>query len=228
MGATGTASLMSPDFGQQMRIVNKPGSSSVIAFLVIFGLLVSAYLLLRPDASVEALAALTDPAKLATLETRRAANPRLLKCVYWLHDAKVRGRVPEAIIAKAQAATNSTGARAELVKKSLLRNLDIAEKLGCLTPENLERLRRGSSPAITLGPYAGQIAEVDHIVPVSVVPELDKELANLELMPAVINRKKGAKIGARQLDYIKRFVSAGIISEQVAERVRSNAPREFP
>lgn len=194
-----------------------------IASIAILCVLFGALFWLRPDASVAALTALIDPEKLATLQTKRAANPRVLKCVYWLHDAKQRGRKPEDIIAQAQAAMHSTGARAELVKASLLRNLDIAEKLGCLTPENFEKLRRGGSPTITRGPYAGQTAEVDHIVPVALAPELDKELANLELLPSKLNRQKGAKVGARQFDYLKRYVAAGIISEQVAERVRRNA-----
>ena len=55
-----------------------------------------------------------------------------------------------------QAITHSTGAKAPLVKDELLRNLDIAEKLGCLTDENLWKLRHGRSPTVTLGPYAGE------------------------------------------------------------------------
>lgn len=174
----------------------------------------------RSDPAVTAVAALTDPGKLATLRSKRAANPRALKCVYWLHEAKARGHSPEKVISKAQAMTERNEARDQLVKYALLRNLDIAERLGCLTTENLERMRRGQAPPITLGPYAGEHAEVDHVVPVSRVPELDKEMANLEIMPSSLNRKKGAKIGARQLDYLNRFVEAKIISEQVAERIR--------
>lgn len=200
-------------------------SVRAVASIAVLCVLLVAYFFFPKDPSVTALTSLTDPAKLATLQSKRAANPRLLECVYWLHDAKTRGHAPETIIARAQAATNATGAHAELVKKSLLRNLDIAGKLGCLTPENLDRLRRGSAPTITLGPYAGELAEVDHVVPVSVMPELDKELANLELMPARLNRQKGAKIGARQLDYVKRFAAAGIITEEVAARVRGTPQR---
>ena len=55
-------------------------------------------------------------------------------------------------------------------------------------------------------------------------PELDKEFANLEIMPATLNRRKGAKVGARQLAYIDRFVAAEVISEQVAARIRRTAP----
>jgi hypothetical protein len=160
------------------------------------------------DVAVTALASLTDPAKLATLQSDRAANPRLLKCVYWLNDYRSRGNNPSVAIREALTANGSNPKHAELVHAGLLRNLDIAEKLGCLTPENLEKMRRGNSPTITRGPYAGQPAEVDHIVPISVVPELRNEIANLELMPRTLNRRKGSKMGARQRDYLRKLTRA--------------------
>ena len=55
--------------------------------------------------------------------------------------------------------------RQDMVKESLLRNLVIAKRLGLLTPANLEALRRGKSPVVNVGPYAGEVAEVDHILP---------------------------------------------------------------
>lgn len=164
------------------------------------------------DAAVTAIAALTDPAKLATLSGERVANPRLLKCVYWLYVASERGHAPDSAIDVAQTITHSTGARAALVKDELLRNLDIAEKLGCLTDDNLRKLRHGHSPTVTLGPYAGEPAEVDHIIPIALAPELGKEFANLELLPRTVNRKKSAKMGQRQRDYALKFKDAGMIS----------------
>jgi hypothetical protein len=164
------------------------------------------------------IASLTDPAKLATLTAERAANPRLLKCLYWLNAARSL-ESPESIIYKAQQMNHSNGPRAALVRDSLLRNLDIAEKLGCLTPENLEKLRRGKSPTVTLGPYVDEPAEVDHIIPLSVAPELGKEIANLELMPRSVNRKQGAKITQRQKDYTVKFRDAGMITEERYGRI---------
>ncbi|MDQ3199521.1 MAG: hypothetical protein M3Q46_10135 [Verrucomicrobiota bacterium] len=38
------------------------------------------------DLAVTAVASLIAPAKLATLQGERAANRRVLKCVYWLND----------------------------------------------------------------------------------------------------------------------------------------------
>jgi hypothetical protein len=92
----------------------------------------------------------------------------------------------------------------ELVKNALIRNLVISERLGLLTPENLESMKRGKSPSVTLGPYAGEIAEVDHILPVAKFPQFAKQFWNLELMPKTLNRMKGDKVGQRQLDLLKR------------------------
>lgn len=109
------------------------------------------------DAAVGAVASLIDPAKLATLRGDRPANRRVLKCLYWLNDARTRGIEPESAIAEAQALNQSAKEpRAPLVEAALLRNLDIAEKLGCLTPENLDRLRHGKSPVISRGPVRGR------------------------------------------------------------------------
>lgn len=164
------------------------------------------------DLAVTAVASLINPAKLVTLHGERAANQRVLKCVYWLNDARSRGLKPEEVIVAAQALNQSTmQPRALLVEAALLRNLDIAGKLGCLTSENLDRLRHGRSPVISRGPYAGERAEVDHIVPFAVEPGLDREIANLELLPRTLNRRKGATMGARQLDYLEKFRRAALL-----------------
>jgi len=182
-------------------------------------LVLSAPPLLQGDKTTATVASLTDPAKLATLAGRRAANDRLLKCVAWLAEARANGTLPQQIISEAQKRNGETGKHAEMVRAALLRNLDIAEKLGCLSPENVELMKHGTSPLITRGPYAGQPAEIDHIVPIAVVPELGNEIANLEMMPRTLNRRKGAKVGQRQMDYLRRFLDAGAISREVYLRV---------
>ncbi len=93
----------------------------------------------------------------------------------------------------------------------MLRNLDIAARLGCLTPENLERMRHGTSPIISRGPYTGEVAEIDLIIPVAVEPALGREIANLELLPRTLNRRKGATMGARQADYLAKFRAAELL-----------------
>ena len=81
----------------------------------------------------------------------------------------------------------------------MLRNLTIAQRLGCLGSEGLAEMRRGRSPTITLGPYAGDQLSVDHIIPFAVAPQLDKVIANLELMPLKLNIAiRAAAVAARQ------------------------------
>ena len=88
-------------------------------------------------------------------------------------------------------------ARAHETTSALLRNLVILERLGCLTEDGLEKLRRGNAPIITRGPYTEQVATVDHIIPRSVCPELDNKLFNLEFMPESLDRKKIDTVGDR-------------------------------
>ena len=95
--------------------------------------------------------------------------------------------------------------RAVLTIAAMMRNLDIAEKLGCTGTAGLADMRRGQSPTITLGPYAGDQLSVDHILPFSLYPEYDKVIANLELLPLKLNRKKGDSMTSRQWSLLRRF-----------------------
>lgn len=87
-----------------------------------------------------------------------------------------------------------------------------------------QALRKGNAPTITRGPYAGDVVEVDHIIPRAVVPELDRKLYNLEFMPGRMNREKSAKIGQRQIALAKRWADQGLLSRegQKAVMVRGN------
>jgi hypothetical protein len=153
------------------------------------------------DAAMVAIRSLTDPAKIATLRDPRACNDRLLKVVYWLHQAHQSGQEPQAVLD----ASLVQQPRRDMVKESLLRNLVIANRLGLLTPANLDAMKRGKSPTVTFGPYAGEIAEVDHILPVAKFPQYGKEFWNLELMPQSLNRRKGETMGQRQMDLLRKL-----------------------
>jgi len=109
---------------------------------------------------------------------------------------------------------------AKLTKDVLLRNLDIAEKLGCLDDAGLAGMRRGKAATVMKGPYKGDQLSVDHIVPRAVVPELDNVIANLELMPLRMNESKNDKIGDRQRDMAKKFYQAGLLSRKGLEAVQ--------
>lgn len=160
------------------------------------------------------LSPLISPAKIDSLSADRAANPRLRKIAYWLETARRNGQDVGAVIDQAQRGAGYAGTpRAEVEKAALLRNLTILERLGCLTDEGMTKLRKGNAPMITKGPYAGDIVEVDHIIPRAVAPELDYKLYNLEFMPARMNREKSAKIGQRQIALAKQWASQGLLSE---------------
>jgi hypothetical protein len=157
------------------------------------------------------VASLIDPGKLSTLRSR-GANSRIQKCVYWLEEARLAGQDPTQTVHQAVWKAGYRDAAAVLTEQSLIRNLDIASKLGCLDRTGLSRMRRGGCPSVRNGPSAGDIASVDHIIPCKVVPELDCVIANLELLPLKLNESKHAKIGARQSDLAIKLNHAGLLS----------------
>ena len=107
----------------------------------------------------------------------------------------------------------------DLLTESLLRNLKIARELALDTPENVERMKAGKSPIVQTGPYAGEKAEVDHIIPRSLAPDLDNLLINLELMPMTLNRRKSDKVTERAAQIAKKFYEAGVMMPESYERI---------
>jgi hypothetical protein len=157
----------------------------------------------------ERVASLIDPRKLATL-AERGANPRVQKYVAQLWEAQRAGDDPAKVATKAVALTGMRGDAARLTVEAMLRNLHIAGVLGCLNEAGLAEMRRGRAPTITTGPYAGDQLSVDHIIPMSVAPQLDKVIANLELMPLRMNQSKRDAMGARQADMLRNLRAAGL------------------
>lgn len=113
-------------------------------------------------------------------------------------------------------------AREQAQLESLVRNRNILERLGCLDENGMDKLRRGKAPTITKGPYAGELATVDHIIPRSVCPELDNRLYNLEFMPDTLNKRKSDKVGDRQRQLAKKWHEIGLLSEAGMVRVMSH------
>jgi hypothetical protein len=171
-----------------------------------------------PSDHVSKIASLIDPAKLSTLG-KRGANPRVQKAVYWLEMARKEGETPAKVMDRAVALAGYKGTAATLTRDALLRNVDIAEKLGCLNDAGLAEMRRGKAATVMKGPYKGDQLSVDHIIPRAVVPELDNVIANLELLPLRVNEQKNDKIGARQRDMAKKFHEAGLLSRKGMEAV---------
>jgi len=84
----------------------------------------------------------------------------------------------------------------------------------------MQEMRRGKAPTITRGPYAGQEAEADHVLARSVVPELQNQVFNLELLAASANRAKSDKVGERQVTFGKELFDAKLLSEEAWQRVQ--------
>jgi hypothetical protein len=169
------------------------------------------------------IAPLIDPAKLATLG-KRGANQRVQKAVYWLEEAREAGQQPDKVMDAALGLAGvENGPAAALTKVALLRNLDIAQKLGCLDAEGLAEMRKGKAPTVRRGPYKGDQLSVDHIIPRAVCPELDNVIANLELMPLRMNESKNDRVGARQTDLARKFNKAGLLSDKGLKAVESAA-----
>ena len=174
----------------------------------------------QSDRFVFIISPLVDPDRLDTLKGKRAATPRLRKACYWLNQARSEGYDPAAIIDRAHAAALPRNpAREDEQKTALLRNLKILERLGCLDSQGLEKLRKGNAPTITKGPYTGELATADHIIPRSICPELDNAIFNLEFLPDTLNKEKSAKVGDRQLSLARRWRNSGLLSEKGMESV---------
>ena len=173
------------------------------------------------------ISSLVDPAKLATLGAR-AANPRVEKYVALLAEAKAVGIAPNKVAAQAVAFVGMKGKAGKLTVEAMVRNLVIAERLGCLDSDGLGEMHRGQAPTVHRGPYRGERLSVDHIIPLKVVPELDNVIANLELMPLRMNEGKNAKIGARQVDLARKLHKAGLLSSEGLRAVEKSGTRIRP
>lgn len=142
-----------------------------------------------------------------------------MKIVAILYAAKATGKNPKEITNQAIEKIGWNGTeKGQLTADAILHNLDIAEKLGSTTPEDVTEMRKGRSPTVRTGPNAGDILSVDHIIPRAIVPELDNCIANLELMPLRENQRKNNSIGDRQRSLAQKLHAAGLLENP--EKVR--------
>lgn len=174
----------------------------------------------NPAPTIAAVAALSDPARLATLKGERAANERLHRILAYLEEARRAGTLPSKIIDEAQKLNADTGSHGLAVKEMLLRNFEFAERAALFTEENLARMKHGNSPYVTNGTFKGQPYEVDHIIPLAEFPQLGRELANLIYLPRTLNRRKSDDIKQRALDLATKLVAAGVLTADDYEKLK--------
>jgi len=176
----------------------------------------------HPAAKIQPL---SDPAKLATLGDR-GANPRIQKITAILWEAKARGLDPATVASAAVERIGWGGTdKGRLTAAAMVRNLTILERLGATTLEDPAEMKRGRAATVRTGPYAGEVLSVDHVIPRAVAPELDNVIANLELMPLSLNRRKGDMIVFdRQFSMAKALHAAGLLSDKGFEMVMAAKP----
>ena len=97
---------------------------------------------------------------------------------------------------------------------------------GCLGEAGMEKLRRGKAPTIAKGAYADDIATADHILPRSIVPELDNRLYNLEFMPETKNQIKSNKVGERELALAREWHGLGLLSDEGLRAIESREAKQ--
>ena len=115
----------------------------MIKLLLMLALAAAPSIMAAPSTAAVAIAAQTDPVKLATLKGERAANPRMQRCVYWLAYAEEQGEKPEAVLDESAKLNKTEGMPyAGFIRWGLLENLKIAKGLGLLTLEGMAELRR--------------------------------------------------------------------------------------
>jgi hypothetical protein len=200
---------------------------SLFSIFLCFFALIPTFLqaaVVTPDStsSAIAIAAQTDPIKLSSLKGTRASNSRLQRCVYWLAYAEEQGQEPASVLETSAKINMTAGSPyAGFIRWGLLNNLKIAHELGLLTKDGMNEMRRGKSATITLGQFTGQEATVDHVIPLSVCPELNNQVLNLELLPASLNSSKKDKVGTRQVTFAKELNDAGLLSDEGFSRVKA-------
>ena len=189
----------------------------------------------------KAIASLTDPKKLATLKGERAVNPRFQKCLYWIESyekSKAGERVDYSSISHKVGVIKLIQRSVELnglnidsgycrrLATSLLLSFTMANDYGLFTTEGMNELRQGNAATITKGEYAGQEATADHIIPLSVCPELQNQIFNLQFLPASLNSSKGNKVKKEQVQFAKWLNEDGLLSDKGLEAVMKAYEKE--
>ncbi len=134
------------------------------------------------DGAVTALAALTNPGRLAGLVDEDQFRAQLGPALGWLHAARRRDVSPEAVIVRAFAANGLNGERARLTREALLRNLaraDAWELFG--NAVSAQALADGKPAPIFIGMHQGHLALTAVVLPEGLGVEYRREFACLVL-----------------------------------------------
>jgi hypothetical protein len=153
----------------------------------------------------------SDPIKLATVGLREA-NPRLNRILAAMNSVEQAGEDLIESLRKwlsDEIHPDFYYSRRMTIDR-LTANYADAKSWGLFDDQaNLQSLARGRSATITKGPYVGQKTHVDHIIPVSLAPELNANLANLRVLPAAINIERSNILDQDALTAMENFREIG-------------------
>ena len=182
---------------------------------------------ITPDAiAKQILAPLLDPAKVNTLKGDRPANARLYRVLGWLETARRAGGDVPAVIDAAQAAAGYAGTKGAAADKlAITWSHQKLAGFECFSPAGIAKMKKGGSPQILAGHYAGDFIALDHVLPRAVVPELAARFYNLEAIPARLNLAKSAKITEREILLARRWKRDGLLSPEGLAAVESVAKK---
>jgi hypothetical protein len=179
--------------------------------------------------SIAAIASLSDPQKLQTLKPEnRSVNGRMDKILYWLSVAEGQGIGAERAVSQAFQSNGTIEPRLTVAKRQVLMNYKAAKRWGLFTKENLEKLKRGNAAFVTKGTYAGEKAEIDHIVPVARYPQYGNELANLQVMSGPMNRSKADRMGNLEWEKLEELQRLSSVNSDSLNRTTSACLRFKP
>jgi hypothetical protein len=171
------------------------------------------------------LVALTDPSTVAPLEkqstSRRTANNLLLGCVYYLAQAKIQGQDVAELIDKVNRENGILDKpEGEILKNSLITNVNQAEQLGILNAEGLILLKQWECPSISLGENTGEKVTP---VPVLLSKEVENKIYNYELKPESRASVRMATLTSQERAFAEALNRAGLLSDSENARIQHGA-----
>jgi hypothetical protein len=172
----------------------------------------------------EILDPLLKPANVDTLKGNRPINARFYKVLGWLETARRADGAVLDVLNKAQEAAGYSGTKRAMADRAAIALARASlDAFGGFTPEGMAELKRGESPTISKGKYKEIGIALDHVLPVSVVPELAARFYNLQVLPTTVNQEKGNRISELTLELARQWNRQGLLSAEGLNAVEAAA-----
>lgn len=194
----------------------------------------------RQDAITAELKVITSDSSFFQQFYAEEARKTLVRAIGLIAEANFLGVSPEKSIDRAlgvkdeffssDSETEEPPAREKIIRNCLRGNYDNFLKFGYTADfRTLTAMREGNLPPIPSGPHAGRKPEVASLIDASMLPGIEKVVANLEIRPPV---EEGRKPGEIEITAAKQFVrdlaAAQIIEQSVQDRVIETLSKPSP